>query len=120
MSVLVNKDTRLICQGFTGAQGTFQEKTDVNATVIYVPAKFAADAILEAIDAEIELIVCITEGIPILDKGKARSRWFKQSIDWPKLSRGYYTRRMQNRNYARTYSQTWTYRNYVSLWNFNL
>lgn len=104
MSVLVNKNTRLICQGFTGAQGTFhseqaisygtqvvggvtpgkggsthlnlpvfntvieaKEKTKANATVIYVPAKFAAEAILEAINAEIELIVCITEGIPILD-----------------------------------------------------
>lgn len=109
MSVLVNKDTRLICQGFTGAQGTFhseqaisygtkmvggvtpgkggsfhldlpvfntvaeaKEKTEVNATVIYVPAKFAADAILEAINAEIELIVCITEGIPILDMVKVK------------------------------------------------
>ncbi|WP_386087035.1 succinate--CoA ligase subunit alpha [Wolbachia endosymbiont (group A) of Norellia spinipes] len=109
MSVLVNKDTRLICQGFTGAQGTFhseqavsygtkmvggvtpgkggsthlnlpvfntvaeaKEKTDANATVIYVPAKFAANAILEAIDAEIELIVCITEGIPILDMVKVK------------------------------------------------
>ncbi|MGL9682138.1 MAG: succinate--CoA ligase subunit alpha [Wolbachia sp.] len=109
MSILVSKDTRLICQGFTGAQGTFhseqaisygtkmvggvtpgkggnthlnlpvfdavaeaKEKTDANATVIYVPAKFAADAILEAIDAEIELIVCITEGIPILDMVKVK------------------------------------------------
>jgi len=109
MSILVNKDTRLICQGFTGAQGTFhseqaisygtimiggvtprkgggshlnlpvfntvaeaKEKTEVNATVIYVPAKFAADAILEAINAEIELIVCITEGIPILDMVKVK------------------------------------------------
>lgn len=109
MSVLVNKDTRLICQGFTGAQGTFhseqaidygtkmvggvtpgkggsthlnlpvfntvaeaKEKTCANATVIYVPAKFAAAAILEAIDAKIELIICITEGIPILDMVKVK------------------------------------------------
>ncbi len=109
MSVLVNKDTRLICQGFTGAQGTFhseqaidygtkmvggvtpgkggsthlnlpvfntvaeaKEKTGANATVIYVPAKFAAAAILEAIDAKIELIICITEGIPILDMVKVK------------------------------------------------
>ncbi|QKX01754.1 succinate--CoA ligase subunit alpha [Wolbachia endosymbiont of Cruorifilaria tuberocauda] len=109
MSILVNKDTRLICQGFTGVQGTFhsvqaisygtkvvggvtpgkggnthldlpvfntvieaKEKTGANATVIYVPAKFAADAILEAIDAEIELIICITEGIPILDMVKVK------------------------------------------------
>ncbi|MBV0899407.1 MAG: succinate--CoA ligase subunit alpha [Wolbachia endosymbiont of Fragariocoptes setiger] len=109
MSVLVNKNTKLICQGFTGAQGTFHSeqaiaygtkmvggvtpgkggsthlnlpvfntvleakiKTEANASVIYVPAKFAADAILEAIDAKIELIVCITEGIPILDMVKVK------------------------------------------------
>ncbi len=104
MSVLVNKNTRVICQGFTGHQGTFHSEqaisygttmvggvtpgkggtthlglpvfdtvaeakkaTAANASVIYVPAPFAADAILEAIDAKIELIVCITEGIPVLD-----------------------------------------------------
>lgn len=109
MSVLVNKNTKVICQGFTGAQGTFhseqavaygtkmvggvtpgkggsthlnlpvfdtvhdaRKKTDANASVIYVPPPFAADAIIEAIDAEIELIVCITEGIPVLDMVKVR------------------------------------------------
>jgi succinyl-CoA synthetase alpha subunit len=109
MSILVDKNTRVICQGFTGNQGTFhseqaiaygtkmvggtspgkggtthlglpvfdtvreaKEKTDATASVIYVPPPFAADAILEAIDAEIPLIVCITEGIPVLDMVKVK------------------------------------------------
>ena len=109
MSVLVNKNTRLICQGFTGSHGTFhsdqaikygtnlvggvtpkkggqkhlglpvfntvkeaKESEGANATMIYVPAKFAAAAIIEAIDASIELIVCITEGIPIQDMLKVK------------------------------------------------
>ena len=104
MAVLVDKNTRVICQGFTGAQGTFHSeqaiaygtkmvggvtpgkggtshldlpvfdtvadavaKTEANASVIYVPPPFAGDAILEAIDAGVELVVCITEGIPVLD-----------------------------------------------------
>ena len=104
MAVLVNENTKVICQGLTGSQGTFHTeqaiaygtkmvggvtpgkggqthldlpifnsvheamaKTEANASVIYVPPPFAADSILEAIDAEMELIICITEGIPVLD-----------------------------------------------------
>ena len=111
MSILVNKNTRVICQGFTGAHGTFhseeaikygtnlvggvtpkkggqkhlelpvfntvieaKNELDVNATMIYVPAKFAANAIIEAIEASVELIVCITEGIPVQDMLKVKQK----------------------------------------------
>ncbi len=110
MSILVNKNTKVICQGFTGTHGTFhseqslkygtklvggvtpkkggqkhlglpvfnsvsdaKEATSADATMIYVPPKFAADAIIEAIDSQITLIVCITEGIPIIDMLKVKS-----------------------------------------------
>ena len=116
MSVLVNKETRLICQGFTGSHGTFHSEQSIkygtklvggvtpkkggqkhlglpvfntvkeakdsegaNATMIYVPAKFAAAAIIEAIDASIELIVCITEGIPIQDMLQVKQRLLKSN-----------------------------------------
>ena len=114
MSVLINKNTRVICQGFTGSHGTFHSEqaiaygtnlvggvtpkkggqrhlnkpvfntvaeakaeVDANATMIYVPAKFAASAIIEAIDASIELIVCITEGIPVQDMIKVKQKLSK-------------------------------------------
>ncbi len=109
MAVLVNENTKVICQGLTGSQGTFHSEqaiaygtkmvggvtpgkggrshiglpifntvaearhaTEANATAIYVPPPFAADAILEAIDADMELIICITEGIPVLDMMKVK------------------------------------------------
>ena len=111
MSILVNKNTKVICQGFTGSHGTFHSEQAIkygtnlvggvtpkkggqkhlnlpvfntvkeakdsegaNATMIYVPARFAADAIIEAIDASLELIVCITEGIPIQDMLKVKQK----------------------------------------------
>ncbi len=109
MSILINKNTKVICQGFTGREGTYHSeqalaygtqmvggvtpgkggglhlnlpifdtveeavaKTGANASVIYVPPPYAADAILEAIDAKVELVVCITEGIPVLDMVKVK------------------------------------------------
>ena len=110
MSILIDKNTKVICQGFTGKHGTFHSeqsikygtqlvggvtpkkggqkhlnlpvfdtvkdavnKTGATATMIYVPAKFAASAIIEAMDAEIDLIVCITEGVPVLDMLKVKN-----------------------------------------------
>ena len=104
MAIMINKDTKVICQGLTGAQGTFhsqqaidygtkmvggvtpgkggsehiglpifntveeaKERTGCNASVVYVPPPFAADAIMEAVDAELDLVICITEGIPVTD-----------------------------------------------------
>jgi len=109
MSILINKNTKVLCQGFTGKQGTFHSEqsikygtkivggvtpgkggqthlnlpvfnsvkeaindTDVNATMIYVPPKFAAESIIEASEAGIEIVVCITEGIPVIDMLKVK------------------------------------------------
>ena len=114
MSVLVNKNTKVICQGFTGSHGTFhseqaikygtnlvggvtpkkggqvhlerpvfntvkeaKENTGANASMIYVPAKFAGAAIIEAVEASIELVICITEGIPVLDMLKVKQKLTK-------------------------------------------
>ena len=125
MSVLINKNTRLICQGFTGSHGTFhseqaikygtnlvggvtpkkggqthldrpvfnsvveaKEKTNANASMIYVPAKFCASAIIEAIEANIELIICMTEGVPVLDMLKVKKylskskSFFRSNYSW--------------------------------------
>ena len=116
MSVLVNKKTKVICQGFTGTHGTFhseqalnygtnlvggvtpkkggqkhlglpvfnsvqeaKDKTQANASMIYVPPKFAGEAIIEAIESKIELIVCITEGIPVVDMLKVKKVLSKSS-----------------------------------------
>lgn len=109
MSILINKDTRVICQGFTGAQGTFhseqclaygtkmvggvtpgkggskhinlpvfntvrdaKKETGCNVSMIFVPPPFAADSIMEAVDADLDLVICITEGIPVLDMVKVK------------------------------------------------
>jgi succinyl-CoA synthetase alpha subunit len=109
MAILINKDTRVICQGFTGAQGTFhseqavaygtkmvggvtpgkggtthiglpvfntvkeaKKQTGCNASMIFVPPPFAADSIMEAVDADLDLVICITEGIPVLDMVKVK------------------------------------------------
>ncbi len=109
MAILINKDTRVICQGFTGAQGTFhseqclaygtkmvggitpgkggsthiglpvfntvkeaKKQTDCNVSMIFVPPPFAADSIMEAVDADLDLVICITEGIPVMDMVKVK------------------------------------------------
>ena len=116
MSVLIDRNTKVICQGFTGTHGTFHSdqalkygtqlvggvtpkkggqkhlglpvfnsveeakaQTGAKATMIYVPPKFAAGAIIEAIEAKIELVVCITEGIPVIDMIKVKKKFNRKS-----------------------------------------
>ena len=144
MAILVDENTRVICQGITGSQGTFHseqaieygtkmvggvtpgkggsthlglpifdtvqdayEKTKANATAIYVPPPFAADAILEAIDTGIELIVCITEGIPVADMIRVKELLKALPLtDWSELSwDNNYPFSVQDWDYAWTYSQ---------------
>ena len=140
MSILVDADTKVITQGFTGKNGSFhseqaiaygtklvggvspgkggsthlglpvfntvaeaREKTGADASVIYVPPAGAADAICEAIDAETPLIVCITEGIPVLDMARVKKalQGSKVGSDRPKLPRSHDGRRMQDWHHAR-------------------
>ena len=140
MSVLVNKNTKVIVQGFTGTQGTFHaeqmldygtkvvggvtpgqgrhraprpagvqhradavDETGADASVIYVPPPFAADAILEAADAGIKVIVCITEGIPVLDMLRVKNAlngYDGRGADRPELPRHHHPRRVQDRHHA--------------------
>ena len=156
MSILINKKTKVICQGITGNNGTFhteqaiaygtqmvagvtpgkggtkhiglpvydtvmeaREKTGADASVIYVPPPFAADAILEAIDAEIPLVVCITEGIPVQDMVKVKRALggFQHSPHRPELPRRSHARRMQDRHHAGQYFQERLRRHRLALRN---
>ena len=144
MSILVNKNTRVVTQGITGATGQFHTRackeygtqmvggrgarqgrhdfegipifdtveqarkaTGANATVIYVPPPFAADAILEAVAAGIELVICITEGMPVLDmvKVKRYMQGSKSAPDRPELSRHHHAGRVQDRHHAGLHPQ---------------
>ena len=146
MSVLVDKNTRVICQGFTGAQGTFHSEqaiaygtkmvggvtpgkggtmhiglpvfdtvreavreTGADASAVYVPPAFAADAILEAIEAEVPVVVCITEGVPVLDMVKVKRALCgsKTRLIGPELPGHHYARPVQDRYHAGPYPPPW-------------
>jgi succinyl-CoA synthetase alpha subunit len=153
MSVLINKNTKVICQGFTGSQGTFHAEqarvrhpggrrrdpgqgrhrstsacrcstpspmrcaTGADASVIYVPPPFAADAILEAADAGIKVIVCITEGIPVLDMLRVKNvlKGYPECADRPELPGRDHPGRMQDRHHAGPHPQAGQGRHRVAL-----
>ncbi len=144
MSILVNKNTRVICQGITGKVGQFHtkgcmeygtkmvggvtpgkagekveglpvfdtvaeavEKTGADATMIFVPPAFTADAILEAVDAGIKTVIAITEGVPVLRHGPRRRSGppLRRAADRPELPRRHHARRVQDRHHARLHPQ---------------
>ena len=144
MSILVNKDTRLVVQGITGREGAFHTKqmidygtnvvagvtpgkggewvfgtvpvfdtvkeavdaTGANTSIIYVPARFAADAIIEAADAGVDLVVCITEGMPVLDMVQVRAYLdtTAHAPDRPQLPGSHHAGRSQGRHHPRPHS----------------
>ena len=159
MPILIDKNTKVICQGFTGKNGTFHSeqaiaygtkmvggvapgkggsthlglpvfdtvaeakaKTGCDASVIYVPPAGAADAISEAIEAEIPLIVCITEGIPVADMVKVKRSLcgLEVAADRPELSGRHDRRRMQDRHHARQHLQARQGRHRVALGHAHL
>ena len=155
MSILIDKNTRVICQGFTGKQGTFHseqaiaygtkmvggvspgkggsshlslpvfntahdavKQTGAEATMIYVPAPGAADAILEAADAGIKVIICITEGIPVIDMVKVKAALraqYPQRADRSELPRRDHARPVQDRHHAGPHPQAGSHRRGVAL-----
>ena len=159
MSILIDKNTKVICQGFTGKNGTFhseqaiaygtrmvggtspgkggalhlglpvfdtvaeaREKTGADASVVYVPPPGAADAICEAIDAEIPLIICITEGIPVLDMVRVKRSLcgLEVAADRAELPRRRHRRREQDRHHAGQYLQAGLGRHRLALGHADL